>query len=668
MTDERRPEIEQPVRAVARRIRTQRALNAGVLFGVVAAGGVGLCMGLGKASFVSAESTLPWIYGLAALPLVAALVAALLPVRSLGAAQLVDKSHGLKSRLSNALEFLRLPASTRTPFMEAAIADAAAHVREVTPKRAAPFRRPPSLPLLAILVVGVAVVAALEVPREVAVAVEPSLDPLLLNEDDLDSFRSELTDLARQPDVEDEVRVAAREFNQLIEDLADRRLERTEALRRIEELERDILEGREADAETMRESLRQLGEDLRRAELMEDASEALRDADAARAETAVRELAERLRNDEASRPELDELRDALRRATQENQSQREEELRQRREELERLLQRERDKQQESERDRRLLQRRERELDRLRREEQQMSEQRRELERLRRELERAAEDLNRDNGEEQAADSLERGAEDLNRMAREQMTEEQMREMARQLEQLRELLRRERQQGQGQGQDGQSGQGRNGRMQRFVLQARGQGDGESMPVVMPGGENGQGQGQGQGQRGQGQDGQAGQGQGQGGQGGQAGQGQEGQGQGSGPTKALVLGQGGQGNAQLEIPGLGRSQGPQGQGQGQGNEPGGGIGTSHDPTTLDDPTRLQGTRRNMRVEGEASEGPSRSEVILGAADRGFASTPYRDVYTDYENHAEEVLERDEIPSGYRFYVRRYFQLIRPREGEP
>jgi hypothetical protein len=132
---------------------------------------------------------------------------------------------------------------------------------------------------------------------------------------------------------------------------------------------------------------------------------------------------------------------------------------------------------------------------------------------------------------------------------------------------------------------------------------------------------------------------------------------------------VLGQGqGQGNAQLEIPGLGRSQGQQGgQGQSQGNEPGGGIGTSHDPTTLDDPTRLQGTRRNMRVEGEASEGPSRSEVILGAADRGFASTPYRDVYTDYEDHAEEVLERDEIPSGYRFYVRRYFQLIRPREEE-
>ncbi len=83
--------------------------------------------------------------------------------------------------------------------------------------------------------------------------------------------------------------------------------------------------------------------------------------------------------------------------------------------------------------------------------------------------------------------------------------------------------------------------------------------------------------------------------------------------------------------------------------------------------DDPTRLNTQRRNTRVEGEHSgDGPSRSEVILGAANRGFVGEGYRQVYTDYEDHAEEVLERDEVPPGYRFYVRRYFQLIRPREG--
>ncbi len=76
---------------------------------------------------------------------------------------------------------------------------------------------------------------------------------------------------------------------------------------------------------------------------------------------------------------------------------------------------------------------------------------------------------------------------------------------------------------------------------------------------------------------------------------------------------------------------------------------------------------GTRsRNTRVEGQQSDGPVTSEVIQTSANRGFATRSYREVFTNYEDHAEEVLERDEVPPGYRFYVRRYFQLIRPRDG--
>ena len=52
-------------------------------------------------------------------------------------------------------------------------------------------------------------------------------------------------------------------------------------------------------------------------------------------------------------------------------------------------------------------------------------------------------------------------------------------------------------------------------------------------------------------------------------------------------------------------------------------------------------------------------------LGAAERGFASKGYNKVYREYHTVAEEALEKDEIPGGYRFYVRRYFQLIRPRD---
>lgn len=123
----------------------------------------------------------------------------------------------------------------------------------------------------------------------------------------------------------------------------------------------------------------------------------------------------------------------------------------------------------------------------------------------------------------------------------------------------------------------------------------------------------------------------------------------------------------GNAVLEMPGMGGSE--QSSSGGQGTDPGGSqAGTEHDPNLQGDATNLNTNRQSSRVQGQQSEGPSRSEVILGAANRGFVGQGYREVFTDYENHAEEVLERDEVPPGYRFYVRRYFQLIRPREGAP
>jgi hypothetical protein len=64
-------------------------------------------------------------------------------------------------------------------------------------------------------------------------------------------------------------------------------------------------------------------------------------------------------------------------------------------------------------------------------------------------------------------------------------------------------------------------------------------------------------------------------------------------------------------------------------------------------------------------DTGQGGSRSEVILGASERGFSSKGYTKVYREYHTVAEEALEKDEIPGGYRFYVRRYFQLIRPRD---
>ncbi len=77
------------------------------------------------------------------------------------------------------------------------------------------------------------------------------------------------------------------------------------------------------------------------------------------------------------------------------------------------------------------------------------------------------------------------------------------------------------------------------------------------------------------------------------------------------------------------------------------------------------RIGGSYQDERVQGVHGEGPSRSQVIEGASQAGFASAPYRRVYGDYRAHAEQLMERDDVPANERFYVRRYFQLVQPRE---
>jgi hypothetical protein len=78
------------------------------------------------------------------------------------------------------------------------------------------------------------------------------------------------------------------------------------------------------------------------------------------------------------------------------------------------------------------------------------------------------------------------------------------------------------------------------------------------------------------------------------------------------------------------------------------------------------RIGGSYQDERLRGAHGEGPSRSQVIEGASQAGFASAPYRRVYADYRAHAEQLLERDDVPAGERFYVRRYFDLVQPRDA--
>lgn len=551
--------------------------------------------------------------------------------REIGALAL-DRHHGLADRITNALAFRAVPPERRSPLMNLAIADAEAHVPALEPRAAAPLHVPRELGVVALLVVGLVVLANLEVRTVRTVIDTRRFEPMLMSGDDLDLFR-DITRELEQKNQDPEALAAVARFNQLIEDIAQRRLDRREVFERLEKLERELSKATQADREALEDGLKNVAQELAKSDLSKPVARHLQEQRLADAEKALRELAEKLKNKQQapSKAELEKLRSALSRASK-THSEKLKNIEERRQELEKQRQSLLKKSGDAglnQRDKNLLKNKERQLERLDREQKQAQRAERQLSKLDRELAKAAEDLMRELGA--SAQDLERGAEDLNRMAKQEMTEQEKEQLRRRLQELRELVR----------QQGQGGKQRLQRLMRFAERARGN----------------EGQGQ---QRGQGQKPGAGQGQGQRGTVFKEGQG----------GQDLLISKGGPGAGQPA--GVSAGAGPGGQNKpgqeqpGGGDSPGRGAGSGHDPNLAGDPSSLKGNTRDVTaVAADTGQGTASSEVIHSAAQRGFVGRGYRKVYTDYRNVAEQVMNEDEIPPGYRFYVQRYFQLIRPRE---
>jgi hypothetical protein len=568
----------------------------------------------------------------------------------------LDRSHGLSDRLTSAIEFARLPAAERTPLVEMAIEDAVRHTEKLSPRRAHPIRVPAEMAAILPALMSLIGVLWLEIPVVRVIPRVAQIDALDVAPDDIELFREMAKDLARE-DQTPEVKAAVDRFNQLVEDLANKRLERTEAFRQLESLENDLLKGKEADAAALKEQLAETGKQLKESELAEKVADALQKGDMKTAKKEMQELAKKLRAEKKpDKAALEKLRKALEKASK-NRKEALAALEQRRAEMQEQLLKKK-KQVEDEKDpkkkreeERLLRKKERELERLDREKERMQRASSELERLDRELAQAAADLMKELGlseedMQKAAEDLEKAAEDLNRMDQQEMSQKEKEELRKRIEELREVLR----------QQGQGGKQRMARMVKFGKRARGGSSGQGEPGE--GEEPGQGKkGQGEGKDGEGKDGEGGQGKGPKGKGGKSPGGE-------GGDLELTLGPGG---VPIPMPGAGAGEQPGGKqpgGEGQGKGDGAGKG-SGGPIAGNATNPDMGTQ-DVEAQGlDAGAGPTNSEVILSAAERGFKGTDYKKVFTQYRTVAEENIAKENIPDGYRFYVQRYFQLIRPRE---
>ncbi|HVJ21668.1 MAG TPA: hypothetical protein VM686_39960 [Polyangiaceae bacterium] len=544
--------------------------------------------------------------------------------RLLGAERL-DAHHGLHDRVSNALVFADLPAAERTPMMELAIQDGLEHGKKLDPRRAVPFHVPRELWLVVGLIAALGGIAQLEVRTTRRLPPPPALAAPLLTEDDLELFRERLQEL--QQNAQDPEQMAAiQRYNGLLEDIAARRVDREEVFRRLAELERELNTDLDADREAMEEGLKALARELEKSSMTRKAAEALQEKRLEDAEKALKELADKLsrQKQKPSKAELEKLRSALDKASKGNSERLAAIDRQRQElqaEKEGLLKKKKpDAGAMDPKDQKALEQNQRKLEKLDRDKARAERSSKQMDELDKQLAEAAKKLMQEMGE--SAKHLEQSGESLNRMAQKDMTTEQKKELLRRLEELRDVMR----------QQGKGGKEQLERLRQFSQRARGQ----QRP--------GQGQGQGGGQnKGKGQ-----------GQGMQPGELRIGQGQGQG--------------IEVDMPGSspGQGQGQGQQGETQGATAGQGRGVGHDENLQGDPTNLKGETHDVSAAGvDTGQGTASAEVIYGAAQRGFQGKGYKDIFVQYDTVAEQEIEKDDIPPGYRFYVRRYFQLIRPRE---
>ena len=306
----------------ARRVRWQRALHAAASLSVLAlAASVALVL-LTRLHVLRVQHPFALSLSPLALPLLGALLNALRPVRPLDAARRLDAHHQLHDRLGIAWQFRQQPPGERTPFMQAAIDDAATHARSVDVRAALPWQLPPELRVVAVLAALLVLVARVPVPSR-APARPPRLAPPVvtrdaaeLSDDDLAAFR----EAARQVEAQartDGARRGVEEFNRLLDDLAHRRLDRDEAFRRLAALQESLAAQDAAAGRRVSEALRTLGDEMNpRDAATRRLAEALRQGDAGAAAQAMREMSQTLRQGPITAQQRQQMAQALQRAAE----------------------------------------------------------------------------------------------------------------------------------------------------------------------------------------------------------------------------------------------------------------------------------------------------------------------------------------------------------------
>ena len=78
-----------------------------------------------------------------------------------------------------------------------------------------------------------------------------------------------------------------------------------------------------------------------------------------------------------------------------------------------------------------------------------------------------------------------------------------------------------------------------------------------------------------------------------------------------------------------------------------------------------TSLDATLNLEQITGVQGEGSSTVQTSKTSAEGQQSAVSYKDAYTKYQKLSEDALTEEQIPLGYKFYVKRYFESIKPSD---
>ena len=94
---------------------------------------------------------------------------------------------------------------------------------------------------------------------------------------------------------------------------------------------------------------------------------------------------------------------------------------------------------------------------------------------------------------------------------------------------------------------------------------------------------------------------------------------------------------------------------------------GTGAAGNPTSGEE-TNLDSTRERKDITGMVGAGDSEYETLKSSeAQQELSGRDFREAFQEYRKMSEAVLETEPIPLGQRQTIRRYFESIRPSDGE-